>query len=120
MREKIRVDEWVKARNEFQAKVIEQALAEGLEDKVKGAAALIQLQYHEAIDHLRQLIEKRKKLGPEYGPKDDKAHAEAFEKLVGVARQALGLPKDYAPEIRTQDLAPVVVAYLPSRATDGS
>lgn len=109
---------WVLARKEYQARILETLLERGLEDKVEGARALLSIQYREAIDHLYQLREKRQEQGETWAPRDHKAHVEAFERVVGIARQALGLPRDFAPEQTPGALAPVVVAWLPDRARD--
>lgn len=115
-----KAEEWRARREEYQEEILSASLAAGLEDRVKGGAALIRMQYGEALAHARQLIAKREEHGGDWTPRDHLAHATAMERVFGIARQALGLPSDFKPEPTRQELAPVVVAWLPDRATDGN
>lgn len=91
-------ENWPAARVSFQADLVQEALMSALANKVKGAAALIQYQYDDALDILSKLREQRAKSSKTWSTRHWRDHIAAIESIYNLARQALGLPKEFTAE----------------------
>ena len=89
---------WQSGRAHFQSEIVREALMNAMASKARGALALIECQYQDALDILGKLRAVREAEGARWGTADWLRHIQSIEAVYNMARQALGLPKDFVAE----------------------
>ena len=93
-------EDWSRLKAQFQAQAMEEALRQAMENRARGADALTKFSYQEAMAALSQLSNIRRAQAVNWSPSKFCQYARALDELVGVARVAMGLPREITADLK--------------------
>lgn len=90
---------WVAMKAKIKAEAMEEALRNAMDNRARGADALTRFSYQEAMAALSQLSVIRRNQAATWGPTKFLSYARSLDSLVGIARVAIGLPREITADL---------------------